>query len=106
MLTGRMHIMRMRWLGFAVILLGMAVSVGGCGESRFDESKLYEGMDRSSIIAHFGMPDSRKKRDSIERLTYKDGEHYQYLMMLKDGKLAYWQHDRVYKTSRFSSIRN
>ena len=98
----RIHIMRKRSLGFALLLLCMAVSVGGCDDSRFDKSKLYEGMDRSSIIAHYGTPDSRKNHDTNERLTYKDGEHYQYLLMLKDGKLLYWQHDRVYKANRFS----
>jgi hypothetical protein len=95
-----------RWLGLAVLLAGFVATLGGCGESRFDESKLYEGMDRSAIVAHFGTPDDRKKHDHAERLTYLDGDHYQYLLMLIDGKLKYWEHDRVYKAGRFSNIRN
>lgn len=98
--------MRGHWRGSAVILLCLAVSIGGCGEGRFDETNLYEGMSRSAIIAQFGTPDSKNKRDNYERFTFKDGEHYQYLMMLKDGKLHSWQHDRVYKATLLSRSRN
>lgn len=87
-------------------LLAVLTLLAGCGERRLDETKLYKGMDRSAIIAHFGVPDVRKVHPPAERLTYKDGNHYQYLLMLMDGKLAYWHHDRVYKANRFSSIRD
>lgn len=88
-----------------MLLLAVAVVTSGCDGGKIDETKLYEGMDRSTIIANFGSPDSRKKHDHIERLTYKDGEHYKYMLMLDDGKLKYWYRDRVYKTSRFSNVR-
>lgn len=88
------------------LVLSVAALNGGCEESRFDDSGLYEGMDRSTIIARFGSPDTRKSHDNAERLTYKDGEYYQYLLMLIDGKLIYWQHDRMYQAGRFSSIGN
>lgn len=87
-------------------LLAPLVLLAGCGERRLDETKLYKGMDRSAIIAHFGAPDARKSHPPAERFIYKDGEHYQYLLMLIDDKLQYWHHDRVYKANRFSSIRN
>lgn len=91
----------------AIMCFTAAVTVlaGGCGESGFDETKLYQGMDRSGIIARFGAPDARRQHGDAERLTYKDGEHYQYLLLLIDGKLKYWHHDRVYKANRFSIIR-
>jgi hypothetical protein len=96
----------MRRLSPACLVTAIALLLAGCGESRFDPSKLYKGMDRSTIVAQYGSPDGRKRHDDVERLTYKDGEHYQYLLMLVDGKLKYWHHDRVYKANRFSNIRN
>lgn len=86
------------------LALSAAVFAMNRGQSGFAASGLYEGMDRSAIIARYGTPDARKSHDHAERLTYTDGEHYQYLLMLRDGKLIYWEHDRVYKASRFSSI--
>ena len=51
-------------------------------------------MDRSLIIAHYGAPDDRKQRGDTERMTYKDGNRYQYLLLLSDGKLVDWHKDR------------
>lgn len=88
-------------------MLLFLVSAGGCGDaSRFDESQLHVGMDRSSIIAHFGAPDKKRIHGYAERLIYRDGEHYQYLLMLLDGKLDSWHHDRVYKDDKFSISRD
>lgn len=86
------------------LAISAAVLTMGRRQSGFDASGLYEGMDRSAIIARYGTPDSRKSHDHSERLTYTDGEHYQYLLMLRDDKLIYWDHDRVYKANRFSSL--
>ena len=87
---------------------GLALSAVGFVMTRdpngFDESGLYEGMDRSAIVARYGTPDARKMHDHYERLTYIDGAHYQYLLMLRDDTLLYWERDRVYKANRFSSI--
>lgn len=77
----------------------------GCGERSIDESKLFKGMDRSGIIARFGAPDKRKSHGSMERLTYNDGDHYQYLLLLDDNKLIEWHHDRIYKANRFANVR-
>ena len=90
----------------AGLVLSAAVIIMGRGTGGFDESGLYEGMDRSAIIARYGTPDARKKHDHTERLTYTDGDHYQYLLMLREDKLLYWERDRVYKPNRFSSVGN
>ncbi len=87
------------------LLLVFAVLLTGCGEDRFDPSNLSKGMDRSAIIAYYGTPDKRSIHEHAERLTYKDGEHYQYLLMLVDGKLEYWTQDRIYQSTRFSNIK-
>ncbi len=97
-------ITRLSLTALAAVALAAAVFTMGRGAGTFDESGLYEGMDRSAIVARYGPPDARKSHDHAERLTYTDGEHYQYLLMLRDGKLIYWEHDRVYQASRFSSI--
>ena len=86
------------------MLLVFAVLLTGCGEERFDPSRLSKGMDRSTIIAYYGTPDKRSIHEHAERLSYKDGKHYQYLLMLVDGKLEYWTQDRLYQPSRFSNI--
>lgn len=78
----------------------------GCGGDRIDPNVFHKGMHRSAIIARLGAPDAVKRHDDVERLTYKDGEHYKYLLLLDDGKLTVWRHDRVYKKSRFSTIRS
>ncbi len=101
----RRRAMSFRQAGIRCIIVAIMASAGGCGDGRIDESKLYQGMDRSSIIAHFGSPDARKTHDNVERLTYKDGDNYQYLILLIDGKLETWHHDRIYKANRFSNIR-
>lgn len=93
--------MPLRRAAILCFTIALTVLAGGCGESRFDETKLYQGMDRTGIIARFGSPDAILQHDNAERLIYKDGEHYQYLLMLIDGKLDVWHHDRVYKTNRF-----
>jgi len=97
--------MRIRHAGILSLTMVIFVSAGGCGESSVDESKLSKGMDRSSIIARFGAPDARKSHGEMERLTYSDGDHYQYLLLLDDGKLIEWHHDRIYKANRFSNVR-
>jgi hypothetical protein len=78
---------------------------GGCEQSKYDETELYVGMDRSSIVARFGTPDAKKSHDDVERLTYQDGDNYQYLLLLRDGKLLDWHHDRIFKANRFSDVR-
>jgi hypothetical protein len=95
---------RLTFTALGALALSAAVFAMTRAKSGFDPSGLYEGMDRSAIIARYGTPDARKSHDHAERLTYIDGEHYQYLLMLRDDKLLYWEHDRVYKANRFSSI--
>ena len=97
--------MRFRQAVIPCLVLAFCVMAVGCGENQLDESKLYEGMDRSGIIARFGTPDSRKSHGDVERLTYRDGDHYQYLLLLTDGKLVAWRHDRIFKANRFSNVR-
>jgi len=97
--------MSFRQAGICCILAAFLASVGGCGDTRIDESKLYKGMDRSAILARFGTPDARKIHDNAERLTYRDGDNYQYLILLIDGKLVAWHHDRIFKANRFSNVR-
>ncbi len=97
--------MRIRQAGLTCLLLAFCVLAGGCGDGKFDETSLYKGMDRSSIIARFGTPDARKAHGDVERLTYQDGDHYQYLLLLMDGKLTDWHHDRIFKANRFSDVR-
>jgi len=82
----------------------LALLLVGC-DDRFDDSALYKGMDRSTILGHYGTPDKRKVRAHTERLTYMDGDHYQYLLMLSHGELVYWEQERVYKANRFSDVR-
>jgi len=98
--------LRISHAGILCLLLTVMASAGGCDDSRFDEAPLYQGMDRSVIIANYGPPDKRKTHDQVERLTYLDGDHYQYLLLLIDGKLQAWDKDRVYKEGRFSNIRH
>ncbi|GAB4108201.1 MAG: hypothetical protein Kow00105_14520 [Phycisphaeraceae bacterium] len=98
------------WLGLRITatlasLLLMFIMTG-CNGERFDGSRLYKGMDRSTIIARYGQPDARKRHGNAERLTYRDGKHYQYLLMLIDDRLEYWEHERVYTAKRYSSIRD
>ncbi len=88
-----------------LLCCALTLAMLGCDGDRVDASALYKGMDRSAIIAHLGAPDERKRHDHMERLTYKDGEHYEYLLLLKDGKLSTWHHERIYKTNRFSQVR-
>jgi hypothetical protein len=97
--------MRIRQATTPCILLILLALTGGCGETAIDESKLYKGMDRSSIVARFGTPDARKSHGDTERLTYKDGDNYQYLLLLTDDKLIAWHHDRIFKANRFSDVR-
>ncbi len=97
--------MRLRQTVIPCILLAFIVLAGGCGDTSIDESKLYKGMDRSSIIARFGSPDARKSHGDVERFTYKDGDNYQYLLLLIDDKLTAWHHDRIFKANRFSNVR-
>ncbi len=85
-------------LGLVVMSSAMA---GGCEERRIDESQLYKGMDRSTIIAQFGTPDKRRIHDTAERLTYLDGDKFQYLLLLVDDQLQGWQRDRVYRTGKY-----
>lgn len=98
--------MRIPSAAILCLLVVVSASAGGCDDSRFNETYLYEGMDRSVIVAKYGPPDKRKARGGVERLTYIDGDHYQYLLLLVDDKLQTWHKDRVYKESRFSNIRN
>lgn len=84
----------------------LVLSSAGCDDTRIDSDVFKQGMDRSAIVGRLGAPDKRKSHDHIERLTYQDGEHYQYLLLLTDGKLTTWYHDRVYKKSKFSQIRS
>lgn len=100
----RQLIIRLSLTALVGLAFYAAVSTMGRGSGGFNESALYKGMDRSAIIARYGTPDQRKKHDNAERLIYIDGDHYQYLLMLRDDKLLYWEHDRVYKANRFSSI--
>jgi len=97
--------MRLQNAGILSLAIIVIFAAAGCGESSIDESKLYKGMDRSGIIARFGKPDKRKTHDNVERLTYTDGDHYQYLLLLVDDKLVEWHHDRIYKANRFSNVR-
>ncbi len=97
--------MRIRQAAIPCLAIAFFVLVGGCDNNQFDESKLYVGMDRSGIIARFGTPDARKSHGEVERLTYQDGENYQYLLLLMDGKLTAWHHDRIFKANRFSNVR-
>lgn len=97
--------MRIRHAGILSLIAVCLTTAVGCGDRSIDESKLYKGMDRSGIIARFGPPDKRKSHDDVERLTYMDGDHYQYLLLLRDDKLIEWHHDRIYKANRFSNVR-
>lgn len=98
--------MRFRQAGIiATALLVCMTLLTGCGNDGIDESKLRKGMDHSSIIAHFGPPDASKSHGEVERLTYHDGDNYQYLLLLVDNKLTEWHHDRIYKGNRFSNVR-
>jgi hypothetical protein len=94
--------MRLKRTAILCFIAAIAVLVVGCKESDFDETQLYKGMDRSGIIARFGPPDARRSHGDAERLTYRDGEKFQYLLLLIDDKLVAWDHDRVYKTGRFT----
>ncbi len=97
--------MHIRHAGILSLVIAFITTAVGCGETSIDESKLYKGMDRSSIIARFGAPDARKSHGEAERLTYNDGDNYQYLLLLMDDKLIEWHHDRIYKANRFSNVR-
>jgi len=101
----RRRVMGFRQAGIGCIIVAILATVGGCDEGRLNEDELYKGMDRSNILARFGTPDARKKHDNVERLTYKDGDNYQYLLLLTDGQLVTWHHDRIYKANRFSNVR-
>ena len=97
--------MRLRQTCILCLAAMIMVTISGCGEDSIDESKLYKGMDRSGIIARFGAPDARKSHGEVERLTYMDGDNYQYLLLLVDNKLQEWHHDRIFKANRFSNVR-
>jgi len=98
--------LRIKRTAILSLLLALSASAGGCDDTQFDEAQLYEGMDRSLIIAKYGTPDKRKVHGDTERLSYKDGEHYQYLLLLSKDKLRLWHKDRTYKENRYSNIRN